>query len=117
MLSTTAWRPNMKNARPFNSAVLTFVLLIIGASVMGRQFGGEGSGFDLSWHTIDGGGGTCAGGTFEMSGTIGQHDAGGPLTGGTFELVGGFWPGGVTPEPDCPSDIAPPGGDGLINID
>lgn len=46
---------------------------------------------DLSWHSIDGGGvmrGT--GGDFELSGTIGQHDAG-RLSGGTFELTGGFW--------------------------
>ena len=32
--------------------------------------------FDLSWHTIDGGGGYSVGGTFELNGTIGQPDAG-----------------------------------------
>ena len=32
------------------------------------------------------------GGSFELSGTIGQPDAG-VMTGGDFELVGGFWPG------------------------
>ncbi|MHC4089370.1 MAG: hypothetical protein ACYSVY_03660 [Planctomycetota bacterium] len=55
--------------------------------------------YDLSWHTIDGGGGYSAGGDFELEGTIGQHDAGpstGTMTGGSFELVGGFWPGSVT---------------------
>src|SRR5215470_4805513 len=54
--------------------------------------------YDLSWFTIDGGGGmNSTGGTFSLSGTIGQPDAGAALTGGTFTLTGGFWPaaGGV----------------------
>ena len=46
--------------------------------------------FDLSWHTIDGGGGTSTGGNFSLSGTIGQPDAG-TMSGGNFTLVGGFW--------------------------
>ncbi|MFN0134946.1 MAG: hypothetical protein ACKVS9_02390 [Phycisphaerae bacterium] len=46
--------------------------------------------FSIDWHTIDGGGGTSLGGLFEVSGTIGQPDAG-VLTGGSFELSGGFW--------------------------
>lgn len=47
--------------------------------------------FDLSWNTIDGGGILrSTGGAFELSGTIGQADAG-PMTGGEFELTGGFW--------------------------
>jgi len=51
-------------------------------------------GFDPSWFTIDGGGDMfTTGGSFEVSGTIGQPDAGGPVTGGGFELVGGFWAG------------------------
>ena len=53
--------------------------------------------YDLSWHTIDGGGGFSAGGTFELEGGIGQPDAG-ILTGGNFELSGGFWAGAV---PSC----------------
>lgn len=76
--------------------------------------------FDLSWHTIDGGGGTSTGGDFEVSGTIGQPDAG-AMTGGDpgreFTLAGGFWAGaGPTPIPTCTPDIAPPGGDGLVNV-
>ena len=47
--------------------------------------------FDLSWHTIDGGGEMfTSGGDFELSGAIGQPDAG-AMIGGDFELVGGFW--------------------------
>jgi hypothetical protein len=47
--------------------------------------------FSINWHKIAGGGGTSAGGSFQLSGTIGQHDAGGPMTGGGFSLTGGFW--------------------------
>ncbi|MBI1825577.1 MAG: hypothetical protein HY287_13185 [Planctomycetes bacterium] len=47
--------------------------------------------FDLSWHTIDGGGAMrSTGGAFKLSGTIGQPDAG-LLSGGEFSLSGGFW--------------------------
>ncbi len=32
-----------------------------------------------------------AGGTYAVSGTIGQHDAGGAMSGGNYSLTGGFW--------------------------
>ena len=48
--------------------------------------------FELSWNTIDGGGAmSSSGGAFELSGTIGQPDAG-HSAGGEFALSGGFWP-------------------------
>ncbi len=48
--------------------------------------------YTLDWYTIDGGGGMwTAGGPYELSGTIGQPDAGVAMTGGPYELVGGFW--------------------------
>lgn len=63
--------------------------------------------FDLSWHTIDGGGVMrSTGGAFELSGTIGQFDAG-RLSGGAFELTGGFW-FEVVPS-DCNED-------GVVNV-
>lgn len=46
--------------------------------------------YDLSWFTIDGGGGSSSGGAYSASGTIGQHDAG-HLAGGGYTLSGGFW--------------------------
>jgi len=45
----------------------------------------------IHWSTIDGGGGTSTGGSYSLSGTIGQPDAGGPMTGGDYALTGGFW--------------------------
>ncbi len=55
----------------------------------------SGSGYDLTWGTIDGGGGiNSIGGVFSVSGTIGQPDAqvAPVMTGGNFQLTGGFWP-------------------------
>jgi len=65
---------------------------VLAVTILGWTFasapGGE---FDLSWHSIDGGGLIkSTGGAFELSGTIGQADAA-TLTGGSLELTGGFW--------------------------
>jgi hypothetical protein len=73
--------------------------------------------FDLSWNTIDGGGGSASGGNFQVIGTIGQPDASSTaMVGGTFEVRGGFWAGGVIAQPTCPGDVATPH-DGVVNID
>lgn len=50
----------------------------------------SGNGYDLTWSTIDGGGGLITGNGYELNGTIGQPDAG-PLSGSGYELNGGFW--------------------------
>jgi len=64
--------------------------LIIALPVIAQS----GGGFDLSWSTIDGGGGSSTGGDYALSGTIGQPDPGTTaMTGGDHELVGGFWAG------------------------
>ena len=49
--------------------------------------------YNLSWYKIAGGGGTSAGGTFSLSGTIGQVDAQLPpvMNGDRLTLTGGFW--------------------------
>ena len=47
--------------------------------------------YTIDWYTIDGGGGTSTGGTYQVSGTIGQPDASGAMTGGNYSLTGGFW--------------------------
>jgi hypothetical protein len=52
--------------------------------------------YDLSWSTIDGGGGVSSGGQYIVRGTIGQPDAA-YSAGGQYELLSGFWPG----EPSC----------------
>jgi hypothetical protein len=49
-----------------------------------------GGGYDLTWSTIDSGGGNATGGNYTLDGTIGQADAG-SLSGGRYILNGGFW--------------------------
>ncbi len=77
--------------------------LILALAVAPAAFGQD---FDLSWHTIDGGGEMfTSGGNFELSGTIGQPDAG-AMIGGDFELVGGFWAIACGDSPPCdPCDM------------
>jgi len=69
-------------------AVLTVCLLLFSHAL--AQTGGP---YELSWSTIDGGGGQSSGGPYVLTGTIGQPDAG-AMAAGQYELLGGFWPGG-----------------------
>jgi len=48
--------------------------------------------YEISWYTIDGGGGQSAAGPYALSGTIGQPDVAWNQ-GGRYEVLGGFWPG------------------------
>ena len=67
--------------------------------------------FEISRHTIDGGGVMrSAGGEFELSGTIGQPDAG-LLSGGSIELAGGFW------FPIAPTDCNEDGSANLLDFE
>ena len=50
------------------------------------------AGYEISWYTIDGGGGSSSGGSYQLDGTIGQADAG-ALSGGGYTLNDGFWGG------------------------
>ena len=62
--------------------------------------------FSINWFTIDGGGGTSAGGPFSVSGAIGQPDASPtPLAGNGFNVTGGFWSFRSTPPPSAPSPL------------
>ncbi len=71
--------------------------------------------YELDWCTLDGGGQMwCAGGEYEMSGTIGQPDAGTALTGGDFRLVGGFWAFASASTPPAGGDCD---GDEDVDID
>ena len=76
----------------------------IGATMLAAVWGGTGPAdeFDVSRFTIDGGGAMFStGGDFEVSGTIGQPEAG-TLTGGDFLVTGGFW--FSLPPDDCNAD-------------
>jgi hypothetical protein len=47
--------------------------------------------YSVDWYKIAGGGGTSTGGTYQVSGTIGQLDASGAMSGGNYSVTGGFW--------------------------
>ncbi len=95
----------MKHKQTIAAATLgLFVLTAFG-------LGGGGNDFDMSWFTIDSGGGSSLNGDLELHGSIGQPDAGGPLTGGDFSLVGGFWAGAGEVTSACPEDLD---GDGAV---
>mgnify|MGYP001558311490 CR=1 FL=1 len=68
----------------------TIVALLIAMLVIAGTAAAQG-GFDLSWYSVDGGGGTFStGGSYSLGGTNGQYDAG-SLSGGSYTLLGGFW--------------------------
>ncbi len=58
--------------------ILAAVLLLAGGAVL-AQTGGD---YNLTWHTVDGGGGTVSGGGYTLAGTAGQPEPGPALTGG-----------------------------------
>jgi hypothetical protein len=66
--------------------IIVFSLLLIFISTALADFA-------IDRHTLVGGGGTSSGGTYQLTGTIGQADAAN-FAGGNYEVFGGFWPGG-----------------------
>lgn len=118
-MKQTPLRSIGRHARWTSIAILFGVTLSVGAPASGLAEGDFLSGasgapqYSVDWHTIDGGGGTSAGGGFMLAGTVGQPDAG-EMSGGNYVLVGGFWGGGATStgEPACPADL---NGDGEVN--
>ena len=58
--------------------------------------------YSIDWFTVDGGGGTSGVGVYEISGTIGQPDAG-SVGAGNYVIEGGFWSDlEAVPEPGPP---------------
>jgi hypothetical protein len=50
-----------------------------------------GQSYSLDWYKISGGGGASTGGTYQVTSTIGQADAGSAMSGGQYSVTGGFW--------------------------
>ncbi len=95
-----------------NRRSLTAFGTIAGAASFVSAGIGGGS-FSIPWSTIDGGGViNSSGGSYTLSGTVGQPDAGATMTGGSFSLTGGFWAGVDSSEP-CPADLT---GEGDLNF-
>ena len=83
--------PGLRAARHPRAVLIACLLLLLSSGAL-AQSGGD---LDLSWSTVDGGGGTFStGGGYSLGSTAGQPDAG-LLSGGVYSLAGGFWPGGA----------------------
>ena len=75
----------MNGNRKMKTLSLFTIVLVMAATA--------GADYSIAWYTIDGGGGTSSGGPYQLSGTIGQADAGYHYE-TPYELLGGFWVGG-----------------------
>ena len=64
------------------------LFLLLGLLIPGTGFAQS---YSIDWYKIAGGGGTSTGGTYQVSGTLGQPDASGAMTSGSYSLTGGFW--------------------------
>jgi hypothetical protein len=73
-------------------AILVLLALFVGALLLGVATAAPNSGYLLDWRTVDAGGGSSAGGSYQLSGGIAQPDAG-SMSGGNYQLQGGFWQG------------------------
>lgn len=67
--------------------------------------------YDMSWWSVDGGGGTSSGGAFAVTGAIGQPDAG-AAGGCAVVLDGGLWSGPIPCETPLFCDGFESGGSG-----
>jgi hypothetical protein len=68
--------------------VLVLIIFVSGIALAAGSY-------DLSWWTVDGGGGSSMGNGYTLNGTLGQPDAGTLSSGGGYILTGGFWDGGT----------------------
>jgi len=80
----------MNNRKVLLSLTLGLVIGLLVVGVVAAQTGG---GYDLTWWTVDGGGGAATGGGYTLTGTAGQPEPGPALSGGGYTLTSGFWPG------------------------
>lgn len=65
------------------------LLCLLSTLALAQSSGGD---YTITKFTIDGGGGTSAGGAYSLTGTVGQADASLQVqSGGPYHLSGGFW--------------------------
>jgi hypothetical protein len=75
----------MKTVLKFVACVLLLSTINHGLSTLHAQS------YSVDWYKIAGGGGTSTGGTYQVTGTIGQSDASDVMNGGNYSVTGGFW--------------------------
>jgi hypothetical protein len=95
--------------------ILLILLLLLSVGVAVAQS----HNYQLSWWTVDGGGGTLtANGGIQLSGTVGQPDAGITLVSdsGNYALGGGFWHAAL-PAPTVPITLTVRSGYNNVQLD
>ena len=98
-------------ARPANFGSLASLGLLVACLVASTAFAEEpaeskvsGGPYTLQPIRIAGGGGSAAGATFSINGTVGQHDAAVvSVQGGPYEVEGGLQP--ATGTPNAPTNV------------
>ncbi len=76
----------MKAMHIKNAVVLVIIVIVLCSLVRAD--------YEITWYSIDGGGGTSNGGPYTLTGTIGQPDTG-VSSGGNYVLSSGFWSGSI----------------------
>lgn len=77
------------------STLLILLLALVGAAYSSAY--AAVIGYNLPWWTVDSGSGLTIGAGYQLSGTIGQSEAGPDLRGAGYQLAGGFWGGVQSP--------------------
>ena len=90
---------DIKPTRIKVAIILTLAMFLLMTAIVLAQSGGD---YSLSQWTVNNGGGVSNGGSFAVSATLGQPDAGALMSGGQFGLQGGFGP------PEDPGSTQPP---------
>ncbi len=87
----------MKQSKTIVATLLAVaVLLLAGTALAQSPAAAPQQAYDLSWWTVDTGGGHTSAGNYGLDGTAGQFDPGPVLLGGNYHLEGGFWGGGMS---------------------
>lgn len=73
--------------------ILLFLLVTTAIWIVAGMALASANGYGLFWWTVDSGGGTLSNGTYSLSGTVGQAEAGAALENNGYTLVGGYWYG------------------------
>jgi hypothetical protein len=81
--------PNKRQSRSSTRFRAVTAFLVLGC--WGLMRSAQAQSYSIDWNKVAGGGGTSTGGVYQVSGTIGQPEAGPAMTNAQFSVTGGFW--------------------------
>ena len=80
------------------------VALLLALAATGAACAQSAGVYDLSWSTLDNGGGRASAGVYELNASVAQSDAQPGANAGVYSVAPGYWPGvqsGNGPLPDA----------------